>query len=325
MSPEERQANAEGFALMAGLFVVPEGAVAYETGIFTTWFFGTRVGSAISKYAGKASVAVASLFKGKPKPSPSLCFTAGTLIKTIQGKKKIEDIQVGDKVLSKDDKTGKIAYKKVKRLFKREVDKIYTVQVGKEKIETTAEHPFWVKGKGWVKAKDLQKGDLLEDENGVGLPVEKILIKIEKTTVYNFEVEDFHTYYVSDTGIWVHNTCIDGLYGFDKGITSDEIRQINKKFGGSSELNGNIESALENAARYDGFWEKTAAVTRSIVANHTFDNGNKRTAQAVINELQKRNGISTGVSDSAMKDVIYKISTGKLREVSDIAEALRGF
>ncbi|MDQ0418976.1 hypothetical protein J2Z48_003200, partial [Croceifilum oryzae] len=123
------------------------------------------------------------------------------------GEKPIEDIQVGDKVLSKDEKTGKREYKKVTRLFKREVDKIYTVHVGKEKIETTAEHPFWVKGKGWVPAKGLQEGDLLEDENGKALPVEKISIKNEKTTVYNFEVEDYHTYYVSDTGIWVHNMC----------------------------------------------------------------------------------------------------------------------
>ncbi len=27
-----------------------------------------------------------------------------------------------------------------------------------------------------------------------------------RTTVYNFEVEDFHTYYVGTKGIWVHNT-----------------------------------------------------------------------------------------------------------------------
>ena len=26
-------------------------------------------------------------------------------------------------------------------------------------------------------------------------------------TVYNFEVEDFHTYYVSDSAVLVHNVC----------------------------------------------------------------------------------------------------------------------
>jgi hypothetical protein len=30
----------------------------------------------------------------------------------------------------------------------------------------------------------------------------------EKVKVYNFEVEGFHTYFVSDLGILVHNTCL---------------------------------------------------------------------------------------------------------------------
>ncbi|SFT04947.1 polymorphic toxin-type HINT domain-containing protein [Marininema halotolerans] len=89
------------------------------------------------------------------------CFVAGTLIATIEGDKPIEKIKVGDKVLSKDEKTGEVRYKKVKQLFRHQTDAIYTVTVGNEKIQTTAEHPFWVKGKGWVSAKDLQRGDSL--------------------------------------------------------------------------------------------------------------------------------------------------------------------
>ncbi|SDZ31950.1 Fic family protein [Thermoactinomyces sp. DSM 45892] len=110
-----------------------------------------------------------------------------------------------------------------------------------------------------------------------------------------------------------------------QGITGDEVRGINKGFGGLKEMNGNIDSAIDNAERYSGFWDKTASITRSIVGNHSFDNGNKRTAFEVIKELQRRNGISTGASDSIMKDVIYQVSTGNLTEVSDIARGLRGF
>ncbi|SEG80133.1 type II toxin-antitoxin system death-on-curing family toxin, partial [Paenibacillus sp. UNC499MF] len=117
----------------------------------------------------------------------------------------------------------------------------------------------------------------------------------------------------------------EGLQGFKYGITADEIRAINKSYNGQIELNGSIESVLDNASRYDGFWNKTAAITRSIVNNHTFDNGNKRTALSVIQELMNRNGISTGVSESAMKDVISQISTGKLKDVSNIAKSLRGY
>ncbi|WP_346894082.1 hypothetical protein [Clostridium sp. UBA871] len=121
------------------------------------------------------------------------------------------------------------------------------------------------------------------------------------------------------------NKVLEGLQGFKKGITAAQIKAINKGFGGTTELNGSIDTILDSASRYDGFWNKTAAITRSIVKNHTFDNGNKRTAQAVIETLMSRNGISTGVSESAMKDVIYKISTGQLNEIEDIAKALRGF
>ncbi|WP_152425893.1 RHS repeat-associated core domain-containing protein [Paenibacillus shenyangensis] len=116
-----------------------------------------------------------------------------------------------------------------------------------------------------------------------------------------------------------------GLYGFKNGITSDEIISINKVFGGSIEMNGTVSSLLNGATRFDGFWGKTAYITRGIAGGHLFDNGNKRTALAVIEELIKRNNISTGVSKNKMEDIIYQISTGKIKEVSDIEKALRGF
>ncbi|HND80462.1 MAG TPA: hypothetical protein PLS39_08555 [Accumulibacter sp.] len=33
-----------------------------------------------------------------------------------------------------------------------------------------------------------------------------------KLPVYSLEVEDFHTYYVGELGVWVHNEC--GLLAF---------------------------------------------------------------------------------------------------------------
>ena len=32
--------------------------------------------------------------------------------------------------------------------------------------------------------------------------------------VYNFQVEDYHTYYVTYSGVWVHNSC-KGDFVFD--------------------------------------------------------------------------------------------------------------
>ncbi|MDQ0418984.1 hypothetical protein J2Z48_003209, partial [Croceifilum oryzae] len=187
------------------------------------------------------------------------------------GEKPIEDIQVGDKVLSKDEKTGKREYKKVTQLFKREVDQIYTVTVGKEKIETTAEHPFWVKDKGWVPVKNLQEGDLLEDENGKALPVEKISIKNEKTTVYNFEVEDYHTYYVSDTGIWVHNKCGVDLYRAVGAGEYHDIMKTGQFRSGRNSLEGKqFGKNLDETLKFADFATDTVAIMKVTIPQKVF-------------------------------------------------------
>gem|GEM_PF-2936576 len=135
------------------------------------------------------------------------CFIAGTKVQTEDGEKPIEEVKVGDRVLAKDDQTGEMAYKEVEWLFQRDVDKTYNITVGGEVITTTDEHPFWVMGKQWVKSKDLQIGDILTTSDGRELAVEQIEIKEEHRTVYNFKVKDFHTYFVSNLGIWTHNSC----------------------------------------------------------------------------------------------------------------------
>ncbi len=75
-------------------------------------------------------------------------------------------------------------------------------------IETTDNHPFWVEGKGWVFADELQVGNKLQKADGSNLTIDKVeFVKLdEPVMVYNFTVADYHTYYVTDLGIWVHNT-----------------------------------------------------------------------------------------------------------------------
>ncbi len=139
------------------------------------------------------------------------CFTAGTVVQTDEGEKSIEDIQLGDRVLAKNDETGEMSYQKVDMLFERHVSETYNITVSDEVITTTAEHPFWIAGKGWVKAKELQIGDTLVTSDSSLLPIEDIVVKQEQTTVYNFRVENFHTYFVSNLGIWTHNEDFCGL------------------------------------------------------------------------------------------------------------------
>ncbi|MBG9795002.1 hypothetical protein ABD76_22045 [Paenibacillus dendritiformis] len=145
------------------------------------------------------------------------CFTAGTKVLTDGGEKNIEDIEVGDRVLAKDENypNGELAYKEVTALFRNQRDDIIKLHVGKQIIETTDNHPFWVEGKGWVFADELQVGDKLQKADGSNLTIDKVeFVKLdEPVTVYNFTVADYHTYYVTDIGIWVHNTnCPNGKF-----------------------------------------------------------------------------------------------------------------
>ena len=133
------------------------------------------------------------------------CFTSGTSVLTINGEKPIEDIQIGDKVLAKNDVTGEMSYQDVEMLFRKNVEETYNITVNGEIITTTDEHPFWIVNKGWVKAKDLNLGDELVTDDEVIYAIEKIEAKKEHVTVYNFRVKDYHTYYVSNLHIWTHN------------------------------------------------------------------------------------------------------------------------
>ena len=70
---------------------------------------------------------------------------------------------------------------------------------------------FYVENTGWVPASMLKKGDILSLEDGRELPIQSIkeVTYSYYINVYNFEVEDYHTYYVSDSSILVHNMCND--------------------------------------------------------------------------------------------------------------------
>ncbi|WP_233277784.1 polymorphic toxin-type HINT domain-containing protein [Paenibacillus durus] len=61
-------------------------------------------------------------------------------------------------------------------------------------------------GKGWTYVKDLKVGDLLVQSDGNTLKIDSIELLHKQVTVYNMTVDEFHTYFVSDLGIWVHNT-----------------------------------------------------------------------------------------------------------------------
>ncbi|WP_353572695.1 Hint domain-containing protein [Candidatus Albibeggiatoa sp. nov. BB20] len=77
-----------------------------------------------------------------------------------------------------------------------------------ESIETTAEHPFYIKGKGWQPASSLKVGEALQLHNGVVVVIKTIDTSVRFEKVYNLTVANTHNYFVGDDGALVHN-CID--------------------------------------------------------------------------------------------------------------------
>ena len=108
-----------------------------------------------------------------------------------------------------DEETGDTALKQVVETYVNETDELVHVFVGGEEIISTPSHPFYSPVKGWTEAVHLRAGDILALVNGEYVVVEKVQHEILESpvTVYNFQVEEYHTYYVSGTGVLVHNKC----------------------------------------------------------------------------------------------------------------------
>ena len=167
----------------------------------------------------------------------SFCFIAGTKVLTDHGHKNIEDIEVGDLVLAYDEETGDTAYKPVVQLFRNTTKEWCTVSVrGNDgelyEITSTPGHKYFIPenrvrkdsralehasyaglSEKWVSACDLKRGDKVLLSDGTLCEVEGVSCKklSAPETTYNLKVSDFHTYYVSDACVLVHNAGCGGV------------------------------------------------------------------------------------------------------------------
>ena len=108
--------------------------------------------------------------------------------------------------LSKNEKTGEVAAKKVLHTSVRA--NIWTRKLTFENgavLETTDEHPLYVEGSGFAKAKEVGIGSSIVTRAGPSAKVVAVQADVRQATVYNFTVDDFHTYFVGDGGWWAHN------------------------------------------------------------------------------------------------------------------------
>jgi hypothetical protein len=169
---------------------------------------------------------------------PRTCFVKGTLVVKVKSRYRdkivtkkditpnreyeekvpIETIVVGDLVLSANEKTGVLSYRKVLNTFVRTSPKVYTVKYENgETVDTTGDHPFYIQNKGFKKVEEIKLNETQPTRKGLEEYgriyssdkfthiIQSISILDKETTVYNFEVEDDHTYFVTKSELWVHN------------------------------------------------------------------------------------------------------------------------
>lgn len=174
------------------------------------------------------------------------CFVAGTPVETSEGLKRIEDIQVGDLVQARDTKTGATSLKPVVKLFRHHNQQIFDVKLTdpsgqSEIIGATAGHPFHVRKIGWVAASKLVRGETVDQLEGKGDRVAWVKREGRLWDTYNFQVAEFHSYFVGQSHAWVHNISSLNLGSLRDSVAGDAVGYpLGERVAGTAQQQGSI-------------------------------------------------------------------------------------
>ena len=216
-------------------------------GVFAFISAGINALKTVSRTTYNAKLPGSSQTGAQPCSTVNQCFKEGTLVETEEGLKPIEEIEVGDKVLAYDEATGEQAYKPVVQLFRNTTKEWQYVYIEGETqpIISTPGHKYYLPenntcreetrpyehaayaelSEKWVSACDLKPGDkVLLSDGKYGIVEKTVCIQLSvPETTYNLEVSDFHTYYVGENPVLVHNSnCGFGKYKDKMKLSEDE-------------------------------------------------------------------------------------------------------
>jgi hypothetical protein len=141
------------------------------------------------------------------------CFAAETPMRTAWGAVRADEVRVGTPLLSRDeyDFEAAVVPKVVEEVFIREA-LIWHLRVLGQTIRSTAEHPFFVRDKGWTPLNQIHTGDSIWTEVSGWVTVDVVEDTGTWETVYNFRIADHHTYFVGSEewgfSVWAHNACV---------------------------------------------------------------------------------------------------------------------
>ena len=134
------------------------------------------------------------------------CFGAGTLVRTLDGSRPIENLAVGDRVLTQSVADGSLAYHPITTVHHNPPSPTFLVKVGADTIVSSPFHRFWVAGRGWVMARDLEGGETLRTLEGTR-SVEQVEAGPVQP-VFNLDVAGDHDFFAGDVAALVHDNSL---------------------------------------------------------------------------------------------------------------------
>ncbi len=133
----------------------------------------------------------------------SSCFGAGTKVWTNAGPTPIDQVQLGELVLSTDTRTSELAYQPVVYRTIRPRVQLVRVRTDTDEVLATRAHPVFVSGRGWTRVVDLKPGDVLCGSDA--LHTITAISEGGDEFAYNLEVAELATYFVGPSKILVHD------------------------------------------------------------------------------------------------------------------------
>ena len=168
-------------------------------------------------------------------------------------RKRISEVEIGDRVLTTDPDTGELVVREVTELHVNRDSDMANVTVRDENgdlstIHTTGTHQFWSQTDSrWAEAAALDAGELLRAFDGSKVTVVGVRTWDGLETMYDLTIEGVHAYYVTagDEQVLVHN-CGDPLPTQISGRTQ---RLTSKQAADLAEYNGYRPTLSSKATR----------------------------------------------------------------------------
>jgi 5-methylcytosine-specific restriction endonuclease McrA len=119
---------------------------------------------------------------------------------------------------------------------------------------------------------------LVETNDGTILTINKVKVVSKLATVYNFKVKEYHSYYVSNLGVWTHNSCKLSSKAKESGEAYNR-----KKHYGSTPSTKARKSTLKRdnfTCQYCGSKDRPEADHNPSLKSHWYKEGYKMTLKS---------------------------------------------